>query len=183
MRNLYWWWKVAMKINRKVLFFHFKTITFAQCTLFTVLYLSCQPCLCTSWISEETSKKIFHSFSNNILWSWLFCLCICMCGVCGGQKRIPDPSDLELETVISYHVGAGNLTQGLCKSIMVSRLQSHSSAPKTCFISVSCVCLCSGIYHTSTASFRGQRWGVRRPEQKFCMFFSFCFLFPVCEIK
>lgn len=39
------------------------------------------------------------------------CLCImCMLGICRGQKRWLNPLNLELDVVVSYHVGTGNQT-------------------------------------------------------------------------
>lgn len=43
----------------------------------------------------------------------MFCLYVCKCttcksGTCKGQKRASDPVELELQTVSSHHVGAGN---------------------------------------------------------------------------
>lgn len=38
------------------------------------------------------------------------CFATCMPGAYGGEKRTSDPLDLELEKVISCHVGAGNRT-------------------------------------------------------------------------
>jgi hypothetical protein len=108
--------------------------------------------------------------------------CMRVPGACGGWKRILDPRDMELETVISYCMGAGNLTQILSKSIMVSRLPSHYSATKMRFISVSCVCLCAAIYPPKYCFF--QRPEVSgAPEQKFCTFSLFCLLIPECGIK
>lgn len=33
-----------------------------------------------------------------------------------GQKRVSDNLEMELQTVVSHHMGAGNLTQVLCKN-------------------------------------------------------------------
>ena len=41
---------------------------------------------------------------------------VCVPVACRGQKRALDPSELELQVVVSCHVGAGNGTQVLCKS-------------------------------------------------------------------
>jgi hypothetical protein len=43
-------------------------------------------------------------------------LCVCMPGALGGQKRLPHPPELHLQTFVSHHVGAGNWTQVLWKS-------------------------------------------------------------------
>lgn len=40
------------------------------------------------------------------------CMCItCMAGVHGGQKRDPGPLELDLEVVMSCHVGFGSLQE------------------------------------------------------------------------
>lgn len=39
-----------------------------------------------------------------------------LCKCHGGQKKTLDPIETELQTVISYHVGAKNQPQVLCKS-------------------------------------------------------------------
>ena len=42
------------------------------------------------------------------------CLCTsCVFGACGGQKRALDALELELQMVVSHHMGAGNQTQVL----------------------------------------------------------------------
>lgn len=33
-----------------------------------------------------------------------------------GQKSVMDPLELELQTIVSHHVGAGNTVQVVCKS-------------------------------------------------------------------
>ena len=35
---------------------------------------------------------------------------MCVPGACGGQKRVSDPLELELQKVVSHRVGAGNGT-------------------------------------------------------------------------
>lgn len=35
----------------------------------------------------------------------------CIPGACGGQKRVSDPTKLELQIALSCHVAAGNKTQ------------------------------------------------------------------------
>lgn len=47
-----------------------------------------------------------------ILCVWVFCLYACLCTMCmlgahRGQKRILDPLELELQTVLSSHVDTG----------------------------------------------------------------------------
>jgi hypothetical protein len=48
------------------------------------------------------------------------CMCVCVPHVCpvsrGGQKRALDPQELELQMVVSHHVGVGEQTWVLCKS-------------------------------------------------------------------
>jgi hypothetical protein len=41
---------------------------------------------------------------------------MCMPGAHGGHKRALDPLELELQGVVSYHMGAGNQIQVLSKS-------------------------------------------------------------------
>jgi hypothetical protein len=47
-------------------------------------------------------------------------MCVCVPHVCpvsrGGQKRALDPQELELQMVVSHHVGVGEQTWVLCKS-------------------------------------------------------------------
>lgn len=50
-----------------------------------------------------------------------------------GQKWVPDSLDLELETEVSGHVGAGNPTRVLCKSSKFSSLWSHLSSAQGTF--------------------------------------------------
>lgn len=51
----------------------------------------------------------------NYLYPKFICVFACMY-VCGDQKRVSDDLDLELQRVVSGHVGAGNQTQILWKS-------------------------------------------------------------------
>lgn len=49
----------------------------------------------------------------------MFYLHDCLCfagGVHGDQKKALDALELELETVVSHHVGTGTQTQILCKN-------------------------------------------------------------------
>lgn len=40
------------------------------------------------------------------------CMCtVCMCGACGSQKRASYTQELELQMIVSCHVGARNQTQ------------------------------------------------------------------------
>lgn len=47
----------------------------------------------------------------------------------GGQKRISNATELELQMAVRYPVGAGNQTQIVYKSITCSKLTSHFSSP------------------------------------------------------
>lgn len=47
---------------------------------------------------------------------------LCVCNASGGQKKVSDPSRLELQTVVGHFVGAGNQTR---KSSQYSYLLSH----------------------------------------------------------
>lgn len=54
--------------------------------------------------------------------AWVFCLNIHICTMCISdaqewQKRVLDPLQQEIQTVVSHHVGARNETQALCNSI------------------------------------------------------------------
>jgi hypothetical protein len=40
----------------------------------------------------------------------------CMSGACGGQKQKPGPLEMELQMIVSHHVGARNQTWVLSKS-------------------------------------------------------------------
>lgn len=59
-----------------------------------------------------SSSPSFCKF-NCILCGWVFCLYVCMCTMCvpgahRGQQRTSDPPGLELQIVVSRHVGAGS---------------------------------------------------------------------------
>lgn len=51
-----------------------------------------------------------------------FCLHVCLCithvnhGVCGGQKRLLNPLELELCAIVNSHVGTGHQAWFLLKS-------------------------------------------------------------------
>lgn len=47
----------------------------------------------------------------------------------GGQKRLSNDTELELQMVVRLPVGAGNQTQIVCKSITCSKVMSHFSSP------------------------------------------------------
>jgi hypothetical protein len=57
-----------------------------------------------------------------ILCIWIFCQHINMCTTCmpGDQERVLDPLELELQIVVSYHVGIRNQTWVPCKSLKFS---------------------------------------------------------------
>lgn len=64
--------------------------------------------------SPRRRLKIYIMF-NLCMWV-LFCLYVCLCTACipdvhrgqKGQKRAPDPLELELQVVVSHHMDAGN---------------------------------------------------------------------------
>jgi hypothetical protein len=53
----------------------------------------------------------------------------CIYSAHGDQKRELDPLELEIQTIVSYHVGAGNQIQVLSKNSQCSKLLSHLSSP------------------------------------------------------
>ena len=61
-----------------------------------------------------------------------FCMYICVPYICviafGGQKRV-GPLELELQMVVSYHVGAENQTWVFCKSSKCSQPLSSPQSP------------------------------------------------------
>jgi hypothetical protein len=68
-------------------------------------------------------QKVY--FSNCILHVWVVYLHVCLCAICmpsstQGQKRESDPLGLELQMVLSFHMGAGN---------QISVLWREASAP------------------------------------------------------
>ena len=56
----------------------------------------------------------------------------CMLGA-GGQKKVLDPLELDLEMAVSCHDGAENGTQELGKSSQCSQLPSHRFSPNKHF--------------------------------------------------
>jgi hypothetical protein len=51
----------------------------------------------------------------------MFCLHVCLCtvymsGALGGGKRALDPLEVELWTVVRYHVGVGNITRSSART-------------------------------------------------------------------
>lgn len=64
--------------------------------------------------TKTTKILLPSSFSlYNLMYIWnvfasvlLTYMSICMFAACGGQKRMPDPLELDIEMVVSLHVGA-----------------------------------------------------------------------------
>ena len=56
-----------------------------------------------------------------------------MSGVHQGQRKAPDPVELESQLGITCHVGAGNWIWVLCQSSQCSQLLSHLSSPSNGF--------------------------------------------------
>jgi hypothetical protein len=72
-------------------------------------------CVCRSVVQGKHPPHswpyCFETFT--ILYVWVSCLHICLCtmyvlGTGRSQKEVPKPFELELESVVSCHVGAGN---------------------------------------------------------------------------
>ena len=59
---------------------------------------------------------------------WMFCLHVSVPGTGRGQKM---PPELELQTVVSCHVGTGNQTQALPRSPQALLTTEQSLAPET----------------------------------------------------
>jgi hypothetical protein len=58
------------------------------------------------------------------------CMCtICVPGPSGGQKKASDPLELDSQTVMSCHVGAGDGTQILCQTIQYTYPLIHLYSP------------------------------------------------------
>ena len=53
-------------------------------------------------------------------WLHLWMCTACVPSAIRGHKRVPDPLELELRTVVSCRVGAVNQTQVFCKNSMCS---------------------------------------------------------------
>lgn len=67
----------------------------------------------------------------------MFCLHVCICTTCvsgasRGQKRVSDPVELELQMLLSYHVGSGkqNLDPLYKQQVLLTR--GCFSSPSTC---------------------------------------------------
>jgi hypothetical protein len=48
-----------------------------------------------------------------MMFAWLYVCEPCACSTCGGWHRVPGALEVELQTGVSCHVGAGNRTQAL----------------------------------------------------------------------
>lgn len=55
-------------------------------------------------------ESMLHLLKDVFIFISCECFATCMPGAYGGEKRASDPLGLELERVISCHVGAGNRT-------------------------------------------------------------------------
>ena len=93
-------------------------------------------------------------------------LCVCIMhvpGAHGGQNRASDLLELELQTVVRHHTGAGNRTQVLCKSSQCSKPLSHFSSPLFfiilliyfIFFTYLNVCVCACECHMCVGTLRG----------------------------
>jgi hypothetical protein len=84
-------------------------------------------------------------------------------GAHGGQNRASDLLELELQTVVRHHTGAGNRTQVLCKSRQCSKPLSHFSSPLFfiilliyfIFFTYLNVCVCASECHMCVGTLRG----------------------------
>lgn len=69
------------------------------------------------------------------VWSFYLHLCMfttCVLGACGGQERVSDALELQLQTVLTHHVGTANCTLVVCKSISDLKCCVISPAPRVC---------------------------------------------------
>jgi hypothetical protein len=64
----------------------------------------------------HTLQKRFIRFN---LWAWMFCLQVFLC-IWGGQKKVMDALEVEVQMVVSCRVAAGNQTCILWKSSLCS---------------------------------------------------------------
>lgn len=73
-----------------------------------------QVCLAMSGLfNRKQSFKVFFLDLFILLCIWVFCLhvylcTICMSSVCGSQKRVSGPPELELQAVVGGHMNVGN---------------------------------------------------------------------------
>jgi hypothetical protein len=56
---------------------------------------------------------------------------ICLLGACEGQKRPPDPLEVEIWMVVSHHISSGNWTWVPCKSDKWPGVVAHTFNPST----------------------------------------------------
>lgn len=64
----------------------------------------------------------------------MFCLYMCLCityrpGACGVRKRLTDPLELDLQMVLSHHVGTRDKIQVICKKTSALNCCVISPAP------------------------------------------------------
>lgn len=61
-----------------------------------------------------TSLSFFFNMSL-FIFVYLFICALNGCNVCGGQMMASEPLEQGLQTIVNYHVNAGNQIQILCK--------------------------------------------------------------------
>lgn len=84
----------------------------------------------TQLIFEDLFKFFWRFTSFMCMSDLLSCISVFhMPGTCEGQKRVSVVLDLELQMVISCHLGAGNWTWVHCKNSKCSYLLAHPSSP------------------------------------------------------
>jgi hypothetical protein len=59
-------------------------------------------------VSYTFLKDVFYFMCVIVLPACMQSRTMCVPDACGGQKRMPNPLELELQVVVSHHVGAGN---------------------------------------------------------------------------
>ena len=77
-------------------------------------------------------KNFFKFLFISYVYECTVCMQICApmsCSAAEVRRGHQIPLELELQTVVSCHVSAGNGTQVLCKSNQYSLLLSHLSSP------------------------------------------------------
>ena len=93
-----------------------------------------------SRVSKNDIQFIFISwniFHLCVCVCMLVCVCVCMCVCVCAQRYTVDSGgqmmalvlELNLQMVVSHHVGSGNQIQVLCKSNKCSYPPSHLSSP------------------------------------------------------
>jgi hypothetical protein len=80
-----------------------------------------------------------HRFEKDHLKGCAFiCVSPCVSGTHRGKRRTLDPLGLELQVVVSHHVGSGNQTQVLCNPLSTPELfvwpqrRLSSTRPRAC---------------------------------------------------